>query len=195
MFRTSQTLRRRFDWRSLVRRRRRQPRRMRREPGDPAWVLIMERVAERAAKHRPHRIYLGDFPWGRMDARSSTLLLACMREEAARTAAVAGQLSQLPAGGDRMIENQATDFDVTHMGQSGISTLRPLSDAGRAWRAENIPKNEDRPWMGDGIVIEDFSYLLPILRGIIDADLTCSVGGLPAEPVWEDDELVGLKPL
>jgi hypothetical protein len=50
-------------------------------------MFIMERVAERATKHRPHRIYQGEFPWEmppRLDDRNATLVIACFREEAAR---------------------------------------------------------------------------------------------------------------
>jgi hypothetical protein len=60
---------------------------LRRDPGDPAWMFIMERVAERATQRRPFRIYQGDFPWEmppRMSDRDNTLLCACLREEAAR---------------------------------------------------------------------------------------------------------------
>ena len=42
----------------------------------------MERVAERQTQRRPFRIYQGDFPWKgkpRMDDRSNTLLLACLK--------------------------------------------------------------------------------------------------------------------
>jgi hypothetical protein len=50
-------------------------------------MFIMERVAERATKHRPHRIYQGEFPWEmppRLDDRNNTLLLACMKGMSAR---------------------------------------------------------------------------------------------------------------
>ena len=43
--------------------RRRKKRLLRRDPGEPAWMFIMERVAERAEKRRPFRIYKGALPW------------------------------------------------------------------------------------------------------------------------------------
>ena len=70
--------------------RRRKQRRLRRDPGEPAWMFIMERVAERAEKRRPFRIYPGQWPWkepARIDDRNNTLLLACMKGMRDRQAA------------------------------------------------------------------------------------------------------------
>ena len=50
-------------------------------------MFIMERVAERATRRRPFRIYQGEFPWKmppRLDDRNTTLVIACFRETAAR---------------------------------------------------------------------------------------------------------------